>query len=124
MVIVGLGVAALMVLLGSGTKVNAFGNDLATAVFLAQELQAMTDQLTFEELVLDYEGTSRTFNAIDGSGTPLAALQHYQQRLDVWAVNPADLLPYTGTNVQALLLRATVLRGNDEVMRISWLRTG
>lgn len=120
LVIVGLGIAALMVLLGSGTQVNKYGNDLATSVFLAQELRSMTDEVTFIDL-LSYNGS--TYNGVDAGGSELAGMGNYQQQLQVWAVNPEDLTLYVGDEVEAVVITAKVLHDGEEVTRISWIRT-
>lgn len=48
-VIVGLGVAALLGSIASGTKANAGGQQLTTATFLAQEIREWTHRLPFKD---------------------------------------------------------------------------
>ena len=118
--IVGLGVVAMMQLFGSGTKVNAFGNHLSSSVFLAEELQAMTDDVAFDDL-LSYDG--QTFNGVDANGNPVEGLTNYQQQILAEGVNPGDLTVYVGPDPEIIRLTAVVTYGGQEMARISWLRS-
>ena len=118
--IVGLGVAALMQVFASGTKVNAYGDHLSKGVFLAEELRSMTDDVKFADLP-GYN--NRIYNGVDANGNVVAGLQEFQQRLTVHAVNPANLTTYTGADPQAMLLTATVAHSGSTLTHISWLRT-
>lgn len=119
-IIVGIGIVAMLLLFTSGTKVNAFGNKLSTAVFLAEEMRAMTDQADFAELATY---NNLTFNGVDASGNNVAGLESYQQQLTVQPVNPDDLAIYIGPNPQATIITATVSQDGSEITRLSWLRT-
>lgn len=118
--IVGLGVVAMMQLLGSGTKVNAYGNHLSSAVFLSEELQAMTDDVAFEDL-LSFDG--QTFNGVDANGNPVEGLETYQQQLLAEGVTPEDLTPYVGADPEMIRLTAVVTHQGMELARVSWLRS-
>ena len=118
--IVGLGVVAMMQLFGSGTKVNAYGNHLSSAVFLAEELQAMTDDVAFDDL-LSYNG--QTFNGVDANGNPVEGLTSYQQQLLAEGVTPGDLTVYMGPDPEIIRLTAVVNHQGLELARISWLRS-
>ncbi|MBN2210302.1 MAG: hypothetical protein JW709_02795 [Sedimentisphaerales bacterium] len=119
--IVGLGVVALMMLMASGTTVNAFGNDLSSAVFLADELRAMTDDVPFNNL-LAYNGS--TFNGVDANGNTVDGLAGFQQQLAVVKVDPVTLATLVGpTPAQTLRLTATVTNANGTQARFSWLRS-
>jgi len=118
--IVGLGVVAMMQLFGSGTKVNAYGNHLSSAVFLAEELQAMTDDVAFDDL-LSYNG--QTFNGVDANGNPVEGLNNYQQQLLAEGVTPEDLTVYMGPDPEIIRLTAVVNHQGLELARISWLRS-
>ncbi len=118
--IVGLGVVALMMLMASGTTVNTFGNDLSSAVFLADEMRAMTDDVPFDDLPA-YNG--QTFNGVDANGNPVEGLAGFQQQLSVTAVDPIDLTTLVGpVPVQTLRLTATVTSASGAQTRFSWLR--
>ena len=101
--IVGLGVVAMMQLFGSGTKVNAYGNHLSSAVFLAEELQAMTDDVAFDDL-LSYDG--QTFNGVDANGNPvdlewIQYVELWQSGTDGWtaeidAISDVSAVPLPG----------------------------
>jgi len=118
--IVGLGVVAMMQLFGSGTKVNAYGNHLSSAVFLAEELQAMTDDVAFDDL-LSYNG--QTFNGVDANEKPVEGLANYQQQLFAEGVTPGDLTVYVGHDQEIIRLTAVVNHQGLELARISWLRS-
>jgi len=118
--IVGLGVVAMMQLLGSGTKVNAYGNHLSSAVFLSEELQAMTDDVAFEDL-LSFDG--QTFNGVDANGNPVQGLGTYQQQLLAEGVTPEDLTVYVGADPEMIRLTAVVTHQGMELARVSWLRS-
>ncbi len=118
-IIVGMGVVSLMMLFTVGTKVNKFGNDLATAVFLAEQVRGMTDEAEFDDL-FDYDG--QTYNGVDAAGDSLDGLNSYQQSVQVQAVNPADLSVYVGSDPEAVMITASVSQGASELTSISWIR--
>jgi Tfp pilus assembly protein PilV len=118
-IIVGVGIVSLMMLFASGTRVNQYGNDLSTAVFLAEQMRSMTDEVDFADL-FDYDG--RVFNGADASGNEVAGLSSYQQRINVQAVNAADLTVYVGPSPTAVIVSASVSKGNDQLAKIDWLR--
>jgi hypothetical protein len=118
--IVGLGVVAMMQLMGSGTKVNAYGNHLSSSVFLADELQAMTDDVAFEDL-LSFDG--QTFNGVDANGNSVQGLEKYEQQLLAEGVTPEDLTVYVGVDPEMIRLTAVVRHQGVELARVSWLRS-
>jgi len=115
----GVAIVSLMMLFASGTTVNAFGNDLSTGVFLAEQLRAMTDQVPFADLT-SYD--DQTYGGVDAEGSPVAGLSDFQQHLSVRTVNPQDLTLYIGPDPQAAILTATVSRGAEQVTRLCWMR--
>jgi type II secretory pathway pseudopilin PulG len=115
--IVGLGVTALMMVFGAGTRINDYGNNLSTAVFLAEELRGMTDNLAFDALA-GMDGN--TYHGVDANGQALAGLDRYQQVLDVQPVDPVALTPL-GASL-TLRLTAIVTNPNGAETRFSWLR--
>ena len=119
--IVGLGVVAMMLLFAAGTQVNAFGNKLSSGVFLAEEMRSMSDNRTFDQLILN--GNLAFNQAVDAQGNSVAGLEDYQQQLLVQPVNPIDLTTYIGANPQAALLTAVVSYKQEPITRVSWLRT-
>ena len=118
-VIVGIAIVSLMMLFAAGTKVNAYGNELSTAVFLADQLRAMTDQINFIDL-LAYD--DNVFNGVDADGNPVPGMQNFQQTLDVLSINPNDLTVYVGPDPEAVILKATVSKAGNQITQISWLR--
>ena len=93
--IVGLAISGVMLLMGSGTTANAYGNKLASAVLLADEARALTDGAAFDDL-LDFDGT--TFTPTDALDNPIASLADYEQALSVTYINPDDFTDYAGTD--------------------------
>ena len=118
-VIIGVAVVSLMMLLGAGTTVNAFGNELSTAVFLADQLRSMTDQSSFDDLILN---GNQSFTGVDAEGNLVAGLGTYPQILTVQPVNPGDMTVYVGPDPQAVLLTATVVTTSGTLLQITWLR--
>ena len=118
--IVGLAIVALMMLFGAGTTVNAYGNQLSSAVFLAEQMRSMTDQVQFNDL-LSYDNS--TYNGVDAEGSEVTGLEVYQQRLDVQPINPDDMTIFIGPDPQVMLLTASVSYAGSDVTTIKWLRT-
>ena len=119
--IVGLAISGVMLLMGSGTTANAYGNKLASAVLLADEARALTDGAAFDDL-LDFDGT--TFTPTDALDNPIASLADYEQALSVTYINPDDFTDYAGTDPPVLArLTAAVTHNGDELIQITWLRS-
>ena len=120
-IIVGTAIAGVMLLMGSGTRVNVYGNSLATAVLLAEEARALTDGFDFDDLG-DLDGD--TFSPTDGDGEAIAALARYEQSLSVTYINPDDFTDYTGEDPAVLArLVATVSLDGEELAQITWFRS-
>jgi len=117
--IIGFAVAGLMLLFGTGTKVTAYGNQLSQAVFLADEMRAMTDDIDFNNL-LSYDG--QVYAGVDAYGNPLPGVTGYQQQLIVNGVNPADMSVAVGAVYMIRITVAVTYKGT-EMTRISWLRS-
>lgn len=117
--IIGLGITALMLMMASGTTVNAAGNDLSSAVFLANELRAMTDDEVFANLPAF---NNQTWQGVDAQGNTIAGLGNFQQRLTVQKVNPTTLAA-DATSTTMVRLTATVANTNGTSTQFSWLRT-
>ena len=118
--IVGMGIAALMHVFAAGTYVNQYGDRLSKAVFLAEELRSMTDDVAFDDL-LAFDG--QTFNGVDANGTAVAGLDDFQQSFVVEAVDPDDLTLYVGPDPEAIRLTVNVAFNGDPVTTMSWLRS-
>ena len=118
--IIGLGVASMMQVFATGTRVNSYGDYLSKAVFLAEEMRSMTDDVAFDNLP-GYDG--QTFSGVDANGNAVPGLTDFIQQVDATTVDPVSLLPYVGPNPEAIVLTARVSYSGDEVARLSWLRT-
>lgn len=119
LVILSFAVVALMALMGSGTRVNAYGKQLSTAVFLLEQTRANLDQVAFADLP-SYNG--QTLPVTDSGGQAVADFADYQQQVTVTPVNPDDMSVYAGADPQLYRVTATVSYQGDELSRVSWLR--
>ena len=117
-IIIGFAVSGLMLLFGTGTNVTAYGNRLSQAVFLAEEIRSMTDDVKFVNL-MNYNDA--TFNGVDAGGNTLIGMDGFQQQIIVQGVNPADLTVSVG-NPNMVRVTAIVTYHGHEMTRISWLR--
>ena len=118
-VIVGVAIVSLMILFAAGTTVNAFGNKLSSAVFLADQLRSMTDQTGFDDIIGDGD---QTFSGVDADGNAIPGLGSFQQDLTIQPINPGDMTVYVGPDPTAAILTASVSDTTGQLMQISWLR--
>ena len=120
-IIVGATIAGVMLLMGSGTRVNFYGNNLATAVLLAEEVRALTDGHDFDDLG-DLDGD--TFSPTDDDGEPIASLARYEQSVSVTYIGPDDFSTYTGEDPAVLArLVATVSLDGEQLTQMTWFRS-
>jgi len=118
--IIGLGIAALMQLFASGTQVNHYGDSLSKAVFLAEELRAMTDDQPFNDL-MSFDGES--YNGVDSTGVEVPGLQEFTQTFEVTALNPTSFLPEVDPDPLLVRLTVSVSKPNGNLTTVSWLRS-
>lgn len=118
--IIGFGVVALMRVFVSGNEVNSYGDKLSKAVFLSEEIRAMTDNEPFDNL-LDYDGLG--FNGVDANGNAVAGLEGFRQTIAIEGIDPSDMTVYIGVDPPAYRLTATVTRDGQELTSLSWLRS-
>lgn len=118
-VIVSFAVVALMALLGSGTQVTAYGNNVCTAVVLAEQARANADAVAFADLPAL---NGQQLQILDASDVPLAELSRYRQVLTVAAVDPVTMAAYAGPDPQMYQITVAVTCDGDELTRVSWLR--
>ncbi len=118
--IIGLGIVAMMQVFVSGSEVNGYGDSLSKAVFLADEMRSMTEDVAFEDL-LTFDGD--TFNGADANGNPVAGLDSFVQTFNATGVDPDTLLPNVLADPEAIRLTVIVSRNGEEITRISWLRS-
>ncbi len=117
--IIGLGMTALMMLMGAGTQVNEYGRDLSSAVFLAEQIRNMTEEMSYDDLAAL---NGQAFTGCDGNGNPVSGLEHYSQSILVEPINPATMTPWTNPDPPACRITVTVSQGNTRLSRMSWLR--
>ena len=119
--IIGFGIVAMMQVFVSGTEVNAFGDDLSKAVFLAEEIRAMTDNTSFGSLEATYDG--QTYAGVDANNIAVPGLATFQQAVTVQGINPSTMALYVGADPQTYRLTVTVSRDGEQLTRLSWLRS-
>ena len=119
--IIGFGIVAMMQVFVSGTEVNAFGDDLSKAVFLAEEIRAMTDNTSFGSLEATYNG--QTYIGVDANNIAVPGLGMFQQAITVQAIDPTTMALYVGADPQAYRLTVTVSRDGEQLTQLSWLRS-
>ena len=118
--IIGLGIASLMQLFASGTQVNHYGDSLSKAVFLAEELRAMTDDQPFNNL-MSFDGQS--YNGVDATGAEVPGLQQFTQTFEVTALNPTSFLPEIDPDPILLRITVNVSKPSGNLTTVSWLRS-
>ena len=139
-VIVGIGAVAMLELLAAGTVVNANGNQMTTAVNLANNIHEIALGLAFNDPeqpttwatkessvtayddVLDLDGTS--FNPpLDVRRQPIADLTSWKQTVTVQTVAPDTVLSVRPNNASTATARVTVkiFQNDKQVHEMSWL---
>ena len=142
--VISLGVAALMVGVGSATRINAAGRHVTQAVLIAQELRERTVRLPFFDPELAEPGGSlgletgepsdtvddvddlngRTFspprNAV---GEVLSELPDWSESITVAWADPNDLTQTSATATDVLLVTVDITHQNVNVLSTSWLVT-
>jgi hypothetical protein len=118
--IIGLGVVAMMQVFISGSEVNGYGDSLSKAVFLADEMRSMTEDVAFEDL-LTFDGD--TFSGADANGNEVAGLDSFDQTISAEGVDPDTLLPNVLADPEAIRMTVVVSRNGAELTRVSWLRS-
>lgn len=144
--VIGLGVAAVLVSAGSGTRVNYAGQQLTQATFLAQELREWTLRLpfsdtdswdqnkapgqeaagTFDDLD-DLDGTLFT-PPRDGQGNDIAGMPGWSQSVELTWPDPDDLTatlapPILAKDGQIIYVDVTISFRGEQVLRTGWLAT-
>jgi hypothetical protein len=117
--LVGIGVTALLALLGAGTMANARATELTVALNLANNVHEYSMPLTFDGAVaLD----GRTFSpAIDSSGDAISGMDTWAQVLTVHRVSPADLAGAPTGSADVARSTVTVTHNGVAVYAASWL---
>ncbi|QOV90115.1 PilV family protein [Humisphaera borealis] len=139
-VIVGIGAVAMLELLAAGTVVNANGNQMTTAVNLANNMREIALGLPFNDPeqpvtwatkeasvasyddVLDLDGTSFS-PPLDVRRQPIADLTSWKQTVTVQSVAPDAVPSVRPNNATTATARVTVkiLQNNKQVHEMSWL---
>ncbi len=143
--IIGLGVAALLVSVASGTRANDAGKKLTQATFLAQEIREWTLKLPFSDLdpadannppgpdgadpcdfVDDLDDLIDMTYAPprDGRGLAIYDMSGWSQQIDLSWRHPSDLSTIVDPgNSDLIYVQVTVSWLNAETLKTGWLVT-
>ncbi len=150
--IVGMGIAAVLVSVESGTRVNDAGKKLTRAIFLAQEVREWTLKLPLSDPdpadannpvgpdgtdpqdyvddlddLLGYTGTGVTYDPPrDGTGMTIYDLTNsgWTQTIDLTWRNPWNLSEiYPDGTTDVIYVEVSISIGGDEVLETGWIVT-
>jgi prepilin-type N-terminal cleavage/methylation domain-containing protein len=141
-VILGMGVAAVVVSLGSGSRINQAGRDMTQATLLAQNIREWTLQLPFTDpdeetppppgpdgsspqvFVDDLDDLMNvTYSPPrDGSGEALSDMGDWSQTITMSWRDPVDINTAVADGASDLLyLEVTISKHGQEVVKTGWL---
>lgn len=124
-VILGMGVAAVVVSLGSGSRINQSGRDITQATLLAQNIREWTLQLPFSDpdlLSLDDLANVTYSPPRDGSGNAMSGMGEWSQTITLSWRDPVDINTVVADGASDLLyLGVTVSKRGQEVVKTGWL---
>ena len=141
--ILGVGVSALMVAVGSGTRVNGAGRELTEASFLAQEVREWTLKLPFSDVdpgdednppgpdgtdpqhfVDDLDDLLDTAYTPprDGQGAPISDMIGWTQSVSLTWRDPTDLATTVADGASdVVLVEVEILRDSRSILSTGWL---
>jgi len=138
--IVGTALLAVMQLFGVCTQQNRMGSSMTTALYLANNIQEAMADLPFNDPIsgkttfgFETGETLASFDDVDDfngfASTPpinsqrsaVAELSHYQQIVQVQAVDP-NRLTLVATGTDAVRVTVRILHDGAEVYRTQWVR--
>jgi len=127
--IVGVGVAALMVSLASGTKVNGQGQRLTQGTVLAQEIREWSFTVAYDSLPSLANGGAPYSPPRDGQGGLISNLTGWSQKVTVTWRDPTDLQTGSFTKTDVAYVQVDVSFKdrlqvcNSLVLSTGWLVT-
>lgn len=132
MVIVTVAITAMCELLAAGTNANVAGNELTTAVNLANTiheiarapLNADADGVVARIRQNLWDERGHIFSpAIDGRGSPLADFPNWQQRVTIEPVDESDICAasHTPRATPTARLRVSIYHDGRPIHSASWL---
>jgi len=143
--IIGLGVAAVLVSVQSGTQVNDAGRKLTVATLLAQELREWTLRLPFSDPDPEDQGNPPgpdgsdpqifvddlddlmgvTYDPPrDGQGVAISDLTGWSQYIDLTWRDPADLTSIVASGTSDVIyVEVTISHKGAEILKRGWLVT-
>ena len=144
-VLVGIGVASVMVAMQSGTQVNAAGRDITQAIYLAQEVREWTLKLPFSDtdpgdadnppgpdgsdpqtFVDDLDDLMNvTYSPPrDASSNAMGELGDWSQHIALSWRDPDDLVTEVAAgSSDCIYVTVTIGRGGRDVLSTGWLVT-
>ena len=141
-IIIGLGVAALMVSVGAGTRTNNEGMKLTEAVFLAQEMREWTLKLPFVDPNLPNsppgpEGSENPQVSVDdlddlmnvtyspprnGQGSPITDMAGWSQHITItWQDENSLALTVSNGSSNFVYVEVRIAYQGQEVLTTGWL---
>jgi Tfp pilus assembly protein PilV len=120
-VLVGLGIASLMVATKSGTQVNAASRDIARATRLGQEIREWTIKMSFDEI--EALGNVTYSPPRDGMGQTIADMTGWSQQITLTRRDPDDLCSPGDADSDVIHVEVTVLYDNRPVLVTGWFVT-
>jgi prepilin-type N-terminal cleavage/methylation domain-containing protein len=118
--IIGIGVAALLMTMAAGTKVNGASQDRTQASFLCQELREWTVQMPFANLPAMNNVTYSPPR--DGQGNPITSLAGWSQTITMTGRDPTNLAsPVAVGSTDMIYVQVAVSHQNHNVLTTGWL---
>jgi prepilin-type N-terminal cleavage/methylation domain-containing protein len=117
-IIIAIGITALLTASASCTKVNAAGEELTTATFLAQEIREYCAGLD----PCDVKLAGSYCPPVDASLTQMTGLTDWKQSITLQYKNPGDLSD-SATATDVRYVSVTVKHNDANVLTTSWLVT-
>ena len=144
-VLVGIGVAALMIATQSSTQVNAAGRDITQATFLAQEIREWTLKLPFSDQDAADEDNPPGPDGLDpqtfvddlddlmdvtyspprdASGQPISGMENWSQHIALEWKNPDSLTTTVAPGFSDVIrITVAVAQQGRDVLTTGWLVT-
>ena len=122
-VIIGIGVSALMVSVGSGTQTNNEGMKLTEAVFLAQELREWTLNLPSVDPNFPNDLMNVTYcPPHDGQGSPITSMSDWSQYITVSWRNESNLAQTVANGSSNIVyVEVCISHQGSDVLTMGWL---
>lgn len=118
--IIGLGVSALMVSVGSGTRVNEGAQKTTQASFLAGEVREWASNLPYDTLA-GFASPVTYDPPRDGNGNAITGMTGWSQKVTITWLNPADIAAPSNVATDVTNVQVQVLHNGAEQLSASFL---